>query len=59
MIDQDISIGVMDSEKIIVSQNGDRIKTKIKPGDPNKYGEFVFTPVIDDNGASTDIVKVL
>lgn len=82
LIDQDISIGVMDSEKFIVSQNGNRIKTKVKPGDPNKYDEFilkilkskksltvanpsdffeiptkvVFTPVIDDDGASTDIM---
>ncbi|QCX33875.1 chemotaxis protein [Caloramator sp. E03] len=82
LINEDINIGIMDSEKFLYILQGKRLKSKNVEGDPNKYGEFenniiknkksvtlvnpsnhfevpvevTFTPVIDENGESTDIL---
>lgn len=82
LINEDINIAIMDSEKFLYVLQGKRLKSKNVEGDPNKYSEFeygiikdkkpvtvinpsnhfevpvevTFTPVMDENGESTDIL---
>lgn len=82
IINEDVDIGVMDSEKFIITQRGRTLASDKRTGDKNTYDnaalsviegkktcsfedlsghfavpvEVTFTPVMEDDGSSTDIL---